>query len=80
MQRLFDSTKNLDDSAFHDFVSALCRLSAEMIDMQSDAVGSTVEIESVDSVQTLSVSASTESAHRRRVSGIHLPRTLVCCC
>ncbi|KAL5513923.1 hypothetical protein ACEPAG_2684 [Sanghuangporus baumii] len=76
MQRLFDSTKNLEDSAFHDFVSALCKLSAEMIEMQSDAGVPVVETGSVESVQTLSASASTESAHRRRVSGIHLPRTL----
>ncbi|KAL5521903.1 MON2 [Sanghuangporus sanghuang] len=76
IQRLFDSTKNLEDSAFHDFVSALCKLSAEMIEMQSDAGAPVVETGSVESVHTLSASASSETAHRRRVSGIHLPRTL----
>lgn len=74
LQRLFDSSKNMDDLAFHDFVAALCKLSAEMINMQS---GGIVEADSEDSMPTLSPQASLDSAHRRRVSGIHLPRTLV---
>ncbi|KAI5120993.1 hypothetical protein M0805_000454 [Coniferiporia weirii] len=75
IQRLFDSSKNVEDTAFHDFVSALCKLSAEMVDMQSDA-GSVIELEPTDSAATLSPLVTSESAHRRRVSGIHLPRTL----
>ncbi|KAH8111570.1 hypothetical protein DFH11DRAFT_1791651 [Phellopilus nigrolimitatus] len=76
IQRLFDSSKNMEDTAFHDFVSALCRLSAEMVDMQSDTGLSLIEVESSESVPALTPSVTTESAHRRRVSGIHLPRTL----
>ncbi|TBU23332.1 hypothetical protein BD311DRAFT_674190 [Dichomitus squalens] len=77
IQRLFDASKNLEDGAFCDFVKALCKLSAAMIGMQSDtldvAYESTEEL-SVGSSSTLSPTA--EPAHRRRVSGIHLPRTL----
>ena len=35
IQRLFNTSVVLDDSAFHDFVGALCKLSLEMISMQS---------------------------------------------
>ncbi|KAI0030497.1 hypothetical protein K488DRAFT_54152 [Vararia minispora EC-137] len=35
IQRLFDSTKSLEDAAFKDFVNALCKLSAAMVDMMS---------------------------------------------
>ncbi len=83
IQRLFDASKNLEDEAFRDFVKALCRLSAAMIGMQSDTLGATNDSESAEdlvtssSSSTLSPSASTEPAHRRRVSGIHSPRTMV---
>ena len=78
MQRLFDASKNLEDGAFCDFVKALCKLSAAMIGMQSDTLG--VENESTEELSASSSSAlspAAEPAHRRRVSGIHLPRTLV---
>ena len=82
IQRLFDASKNLEDSAFCDFARALCKLSAAMIGMQSaDALSDTEsmdELESSTSAATLSPTPVGESAHRRRVSGIHLPRTLVC--
>ncbi|KAG1769044.1 hypothetical protein EV702DRAFT_707206 [Suillus placidus] len=68
VQRLFDASKNLEDSAFQDFVTALCKLSSEMVEMQSD--GSTL-MESDDFLSPVPI-----SPHRRRVSGIHLPRTL----
>lgn len=68
VQRLFDASKNLEDSAFQYFVTALCKLSSEMVGMQSD--GSTL-MESDDSLSPVPI-----SPHRRRVSGIHLPRTL----
>ncbi|OJA16091.1 hypothetical protein AZE42_05645 [Rhizopogon vesiculosus] len=68
VQRLFDASKNLEDLAFQDFVTALCKLSSEMIEMQSN--GGTL-MESEDSL-----SPATLSPHRRRLSGIHLPRTL----
>ncbi|KAG1824868.1 uncharacterized protein BJ212DRAFT_1566454 [Suillus subaureus] len=68
VQRLFDASKNLEDSAFQDFVTALCKLSSEMVGMQSD---SSTLMESDDSLSPVPI-----SPHRRRVSGIHLPRTL----
>ncbi|KAG1868360.1 hypothetical protein DFJ58DRAFT_698074 [Suillus subalutaceus] len=68
VQRLFDASKNLEDSAFQDFVTALCKLSSEMVGMQSN--GSKL-MESDDSLSPVPI-----SPHRRRVSGIHLPRTL----
>lgn len=69
VQRLFDSSKSLEDSAFQDFVAALCKLSSEMVEMQSDG-GAVLESED-------SLSPTTLSPQRRRLSGIHLPRTLV---
>ena len=77
IQRLFDSSKNMEDTAFHDFVSALCKLSSEMVGMQSES-HLIVEGDSSEAVASLSPSGSSEFSHRRRVSGIHLPRTLVC--
>ncbi|TCD65014.1 hypothetical protein EIP91_003335 [Steccherinum ochraceum] len=78
IQRLFDASKNMDDKAFHDFVSSLCKLSAAMVGMQSDSSDG-LSMQSVDTMDDLSnamLSPITENAHRRRVSGIHLPRTL----
>jgi hypothetical protein len=38
IQRLFEASKNLEDSAFQDFLNALCsKRSSEMVGMQSDA-------------------------------------------
>ncbi|KAG9312399.1 guanine nucleotide exchange factor in Golgi transport N-terminal-domain-containing protein [Chiua virens] len=80
IQRLFEASKNLEDSAFQDFVNALCRLSSEMIGMQSDAAKTLGEAESTDelasSVSSATLSPRNDLLHRRRVSGIHLPRTL----
>lgn len=110
IQRLFDASKNLEDTAFRDFVNALCRLSSEMVGMQASQSqgdglsslslssfhsGSGIpENESLDDVtvsgSTVSLSTTLsqgqgqgpqtprpEYTSRRRVSGIHLPRTLV---
>ena len=78
IQRLFDASKNLEDTAFCDFVKALCKLSGAMIGMQSDTLEGTNEsMEELATSPSTLLSPSTESAHRRRVSGIHLPRTLV---
>lgn len=79
IQRLFDSSKNMEDMAFHDFVSALCKLSLEMVGMQSESLV-LAEGDSSEHIGSLSPSGSgpKELSHRRRVSGIHLPRTLVC--
>jgi len=95
IQRLFDASVILEDSAFHDFVSALCKLSLEMVSMQSGTnVGfgagagagtageGTLDAED-DTIPSASTSATslvtprTELFSRRRVSGIHIPRTLV---
>ncbi|KAJ7911535.1 hypothetical protein B0H13DRAFT_2009133, partial [Mycena leptocephala] len=76
IQRLFDASKNLEDDAFRHFINALCRLSAEMVGMQTDgeSIVDTSERNSLDDTATLS--PKIEPAHRRRVSGIHIPRTL----
>ncbi|KAH9955055.1 hypothetical protein BC827DRAFT_1262095 [Russula dissimulans] len=87
MQRLFDVSIMLDDSAFHDFVGALCKLSFEMVGMQSGAdVGNgvaegslEVDDDNIPSASTSMTSLATPRSERfgRRVSGIHIPRTLV---
>jgi hypothetical protein len=78
IQRLFDASKNLEDSAFKDFVEALCRLSLEMVGMQSETPGVLMESDSNEDVDTLDVlSPKSFHSHRRRVSGIHIPRTMV---
>jgi hypothetical protein len=85
IQRLFDASKNLEDSAFQDFVNALCKLSSEMVGMQSEVVpaillGDMGSSEELASPTSLSPVTAHRTAHRRRVSGIHLPRTLVRIC
>ncbi|KAI6131100.1 hypothetical protein EDD16DRAFT_1822615 [Pisolithus croceorrhizus] len=78
IQRLFEASKILEDSAFQDFVRALCRLSSEMVGMQSDT-NEIVNGESDGPEELLNpggLSPRVGLAHRRRVSGIHLPRTL----
>jgi hypothetical protein len=82
IQRLFDSSKNLDDGAFKYFIDALCRLSHEMIGMQVDT-GVIIESDSQDDVVssrtslTGALSPGGDATKRRRVSGIHNPRTMV---
>ncbi|KAJ7659408.1 guanine nucleotide exchange factor in Golgi transport N-terminal-domain-containing protein [Mycena rosella] len=71
IQRLFDASKNLEDDAFKHFINALCRLSAEMVGMQTD--GETQVVEASEGSYGVE---EPPTAHRRRVSGIHLPRTL----
>ncbi|KAF7290808.1 Protein MON2 [Mycena indigotica] len=80
IQRLFDATKNLEDDAFRHFVNALCKLSSEMVGMQAEARegdGQLVDAleNNLDEPQSATLSPRIEM-HRRRVSGIHLPRTL----
>ncbi|KAH7886558.1 hypothetical protein F5I97DRAFT_1868110 [Phlebopus sp. FC_14] len=78
IQRLFEASKNLEDSAFQDFINALCKLSSEMVGMQSDKsellANDSEGGEDIPNSATLS--PRNDLAHRRRVSGIHLPRTL----
>ncbi|KAJ3975915.1 hypothetical protein EV361DRAFT_886314 [Lentinula raphanica] len=88
IQRLFDASKNLEDGAFKCFIDALCKLSAEMIGMQAGSGdGSALEViaesGSLDELQSLGggvlsppAPSIADTPHRRRVSGIHLPRTL----
>lgn len=92
IQRLFDASVMLEDSAFHDFVGALCKLSCEMVSMQSGvdvgpaantgegSLGLDLEEDNIPSASTSAtslVTPRTERFSRRRVSGIHIPRTLV---
>ncbi|KAI0263538.1 hypothetical protein BC834DRAFT_827343 [Gloeopeniophorella convolvens] len=89
VQRLFDASKALDDAAFRDFVQALCRLSADMVGMQSGfgasgSGSSGLDVGEDDGAPPVSPSESvaslgtprSEKFGRRRVSGIHIPRTL----
>jgi hypothetical protein len=77
-------------SAFRDFVGALCKLSLEMVRMQSGiGVGAGTgtgegvldmegeDIPSTSTSATSLVTPRTEQFSRRRASGIHIPRTLV---
>jgi len=77
IQRLFDASKNLEDSAFKDFVNALCRLSGEMVGMQTASLSGFESEESLEEKAQLSPITKGEAINRRRVSGIHIPRTLV---
>lgn len=78
IQRLFDASKNLDDGAFHDFVTSLCKLSAAMVGMQSEAQDMLSEAESLDELVTSPSGFLQAEHHRRRVSGIHMPKAPVC--
>jgi hypothetical protein len=71
---LFESTKDMDDEAFHHFAVALCKLSAEMIGMQVSADMDETPLEDANGSP---VSPTVAHAHRRRVSGIQLTRTPV---
>ncbi|KAL0948488.1 hypothetical protein HGRIS_011055 [Hohenbuehelia grisea] len=73
IQRLFDASKNLEDGAFTHFIRALCKLSGEMVGMQSDVGNESTED---FNASTSSLSPHLDPSHRRRVSGIHIPRTL----
>ena len=85
IHKVFEASKSLEDGAFKEFVTALCKLSAEMIGMQagpdltaSPAAGHDSENEDSNGLATTPVSAKTEQQpHRRRVSGIQLTRTPV---
>lgn len=76
IQRLFDASKNLDDVAFKYFIDALCRLSAEMVDMQSDGGNIILESDSVEELSSVGLSPVLDASSRRRISGIHIPRSV----
>jgi hypothetical protein len=80
----------LEDSAFRDFVGALCKSRLKMVSMQSGvdvgaAAGAGEGILDVEEDNILRASTSatrlvtprTERFRRRRVSGVHIPRKLV---
>lgn len=69
IQRLFDTSKNMEDDAFTQFIAALCKLSLEMVGMQSQSP--LVLSPSTDDLSPI------PARQRRRVSGIHMPRTPV---
>ena len=80
IQRLFDLSKNLEDSAFRDFINALCKLSGEMVNVQSEAGISNAPVrtsESGDDVGSLLNVSSDNVSKRRRISRIHIPKTPV---
>ncbi|KAJ2924060.1 hypothetical protein H1R20_g13035, partial [Candolleomyces eurysporus] len=71
IQRLFDSSKSLEDNAFKAFAEALCKLSAEMVGMQSDTgLAAYSSAESLEDPTSLRV----DTRNRRRMSGIHIPK------
>ena len=78
-QCLSEVSKSLKDSAFQDFVKALCKLSSEMVGMQSDRNDCPAsESEGLNEIPNpAGLLLHVGIAHRRRVSGIHLPRMLV---
>jgi hypothetical protein len=90
---LFDASLRLEDSAFHDFVGALCKLSLKLVvsmqsgvDVGADASTGTgegvldVEWDNIPNGTTGAasiVTPRTERFSKRRVSEIHSPRMLV---
>ncbi|CAE7121297.1 unnamed protein product [Rhizoctonia solani] len=77
IEKIFDASKSLEDSAFGDFIHALCKLSAAMVGMQSE----TIQIETTDDPKSssstmLQVAPGSDNLQRRRASGIHVTRTL----
>ncbi len=86
IHKVFEASKNLEDEAFKEFVTALCKLSAEMIGMQagpdlvpSPMAGYDSEGEDAGGAAAALVlqTKSEQQLHRRRASGIQLTRTPV---
>ena len=89
MWRLFDASIILENFAFHDFVVALQKLDLEMVSMQSCVdVGAgagagedilNVDEDNIPSAGTSATSLVTPRTERlrRKVSGIHISRTLM---
>lgn len=96
INRLFDTSKSLDDDAFRDFIAALCKLSWEMVGMQASRAQDIRASESVDDVAVASPAHSgllTPSSSAmspflstgtpkssRRVSGMGMQKTMVSLC
>lgn len=92
INRLLDATKSLDDDAFKDFITSLCRLSKEMIGMQAVRSPSLRPSDSLDDVVSpglLSAGMSPSMSNLspfpgmgnvkagRRVSGMGMPKAVV---
>lgn len=78
VQRLFEASKNLEDAAFQDFVKALCKLSSEMVGMHAEMIDFPLHEIGVpeELPNPTGLSPRIARAHRRRISGIFLPRAL----
>ena len=82
IQCLFDPSKNLEGDVFRHFVNALCKLSSKAVVMESGDfnIPETQTSEDTGSLSaTLSPSSRVSVAHRRHMSSIHIPQTLVSC-
>jgi hypothetical protein len=81
IQRLFDTSKNMDDSSFKHFVSALCKLSLAMVGMQANPSPIASASPSGEDLAGLAQPGArlgdTNIVQRRRMSGIHLQHNLV---
>jgi hypothetical protein len=87
IHKVFEASKNLEDEAFKEFVTALCKLSAEMIGMQAGPDPSASPVAGYDSenedaggaaaIALVLQSKSEQQLHRRRASGIQFTRTPV---
>jgi hypothetical protein len=75
IQRLFDASKNMDDSSFQYFVTALCKLSLAMVGMPAAPSPLASAHASKEDLAALGLPSSglSDIGHlqRRRVSGIH---------
>ena len=83
IHKVFEASKNLEDEAFKEFVTALCKLSAEMLGMQAGPDLVLSPMAGYDSggenaggpAPTLVLQTKSEQQlHRRRASGIQSTR------
>lgn len=89
--RLLDGTRNFDDNAFREFVSAMCRLSREMIYMQAARSPGMRPSDSMDDLGSPTLASTSMSPSSslmapfaganikagRRVSGMGMPKAAV---
>ncbi|KAH8929287.1 hypothetical protein BT69DRAFT_1345966 [Atractiella rhizophila] len=86
ISRLFETSRNLDDSAFRWFLGALCRLSGEMVGFQMNEDGSQYLEDHLSTGAKSPTDASTEelsstaltsaSSMRRRISGLNTVKAM----
>ena len=70
---LFDCSKELDNPAFTTFVSALCRLSSEMIGMDANNI---IVVDLSETPASPSMTFSSSDGSRRRTSGINISHSI----